>query len=145
GREMSAADLWQVFAQEYRLEEGVRLGAYRLEEDAQRQMRLNADVEVAGRGLELEGQGNGPVESFMAALQAHCGDDLQLLDYHEHAIGGGAKARAAAYIELRIGTRTLYGVGVDADIVAASFKALLSGVLRAGALLPTAQPASVAA
>jgi 2-isopropylmalate synthase len=145
GREMSAADLWQVFAQEYHIDEGVRLGAYRLQEDAQRQMRLSAGVEAAGRTLELEGQGNGPVESFMAALQAHCSDDLQLLDYHEHAIGAGSKARAAAYIELRIGTRTLYGVGVDADIVAASFKALLSGVLRAEALLPAKLPTSVAA
>ncbi len=143
GREMSAADLWQVFAQEYHVEQGLRLGAYRLQEDAQRQMQLSATVEVGGRALELHGRGHGPVESFMAALQAHCGEELQLLDYHEHAIGGGAKARAAAYIELRIGKRTLYGVGVDADIVAASFKALLSGVLRAGAMQPSA--ASLAA
>ncbi len=137
GREMTAADLWQVFAQEYHVESGLRLGAYRLHEDEQRQMRLNAAVEIGGRALELEGSGHGPVESFMAALQTHCAEELQLLDYHEHAIGAGAKARAAAYIELRIGKRTLYGVGVDADIVAASFKALLSGVHRAGAMQPS--------
>jgi 2-isopropylmalate synthase len=145
GREMSAADLWTVFAKEYRVDDRVQLGAYRLDEDAARQMQLNANVIVEGRGVELQGHGSGPVESFMAALQALCGDELQLLDYHEHAIGGGAKARAAAYIELRIGTRTLYGVGIDADIVAASFKALLSGVLRAGALRLEAVQASLQA
>jgi len=134
GREMSAADLWGVFAQEYRVDDRVQLGAYRLDEDAARQMRLNAHVIAEGRDLELQGQGSGPVESFLAALQALCDEDMQLLDYHEHAIGGGAKARAAAYIELRIGQRTLYGVGIDNDIVAASFKALLSGALRAGVL-----------
>ena len=137
GREMSAADLWRVFATEYRVDERVRLGAYRLDEDASlktRQMQLRAQVIVEGHGVELQGQGSGPVESFLAALQALCAEELQLLDYHEHAIGGGAKARAAAYIELRIGSRTYYGVGIDADIVAASFKALLSGVLRAGPL-----------
>ncbi len=134
GREMSAADLWSVFVQEYRVDDRVQLGAYRLDEDAARQMRLNAHVVAEGRDLELQGQGSGPVESFLAALQSLCDEDMQLLDYHEHAIGGGAKARAAAYIELRIGRRTLYGVGIDNDIVAASFKALLSGALRAGAL-----------
>jgi 2-isopropylmalate synthase len=144
GREMSAADLWSVFAQEYRVDERVQLGAYRLDEDAARQMQLNANVIVEDRSVDLQGRGSGPVESFMAALQALCGDELQLLDYHEHAIGGGAKARAAAYIELRIGARTLYGVGIDADIVAASFKALLSGVLRAGALRLEAPQASLA-
>jgi 2-isopropylmalate synthase len=35
---------------------------------------------------------------------------------------------------MRVGARGLYGVGIDADIVAASFKALLSGMARAGAL-----------
>ena len=50
-----------------------------------------------------------------------------MLDYHEHAIGGGADARAVAYLELRIGERRLFGVGIDADIVTASLKAVLSG------------------
>ena len=36
-----------------------------------------------------------------------------MLDYHEHAIGGGADAKAVAYIELRVGERTLFGVGID--------------------------------
>jgi 2-isopropylmalate synthase len=59
---------------------------------------------------------------------------LQVLDYHEHAIGAGAQARAASYIEMRVGARCLNGVGVDAAIVPASFKALLCGMARADAL-----------
>jgi hypothetical protein len=35
---------------------------------------------------------------------------------------------------MRVGERRLHGVGIDADIVAASFRALLSGMARAGAL-----------
>jgi 2-isopropylmalate synthase len=58
-----------------------------------------------------------------------------VLDYHEHAIGSGAQARAAAYLELRIGDRpALFGVGIDANIVSASMKAVLSGMQRVGAL-----------
>ena len=72
------------------------------------------------------------------------GAALEVLDYHEHAIGSGAQARAAAYLELRIGdTRTLFGVGIDANIVTASMKAVLSGLMRCN--LPLTSAADVAA
>ena len=133
GREMSASDLWQVFEREYRID-GRQLESYRLDEDGDGRVRLSARLQVDGATVELRGRGNGPVDAFAAALQAAFGAELQVLDYHEHAIGSSAKARAAAYIDMRIGSRRLYGVGIDADIVAASFKALLSGMARADAL-----------
>jgi 2-isopropylmalate synthase len=133
GREMSAADLWRVFEAEYRLD-GRMLESYRLDEDGAGRVRLNAALCVDERPVALHGQGSGPVDAFVAALQGAFDAQLQVLDYHEHAIGTGAKARAAAYIEMRVGERRLHGVGIDADIVAASFKALLSGMARAQAL-----------
>ncbi len=133
GREMSAADLWRVFESEYRLD-GKLLDSYRLDEDGDGRVRLQARLHVDGQPVGLSGQGNGPVDAFAAALQAAFDAEVQVLDYHEHAIGSGAKARAAAYIEMRVGERRLHGVGIDADIVAASFKALLSGMARAQAL-----------
>jgi 2-isopropylmalate synthase len=133
GREMSAADLWSVLEAEYRLDDR-QLESYRLDEVGDARVRLHATLRIDGEAVDLHGQGSGPVDAFVAALQSAFGSRLQVLDYHEHAIGTGAKARAAAYIEMRIGARRLYGVGIDADIVAASFKALLSGMTRARAL-----------
>jgi 2-isopropylmalate synthase len=133
GREMSAADIWAVFESEYRLDARL-LDSYRLDEEGEGRVRLNASLRVEGQPVALLGQGNGPVDAFAAALQSAFDAEVQVLDYHEHAIGSGAKARAAAYIEMRVGERRLHGVGIDADIVAASFKALLSGMARANAL-----------
>jgi 2-isopropylmalate synthase len=99
-------------------------------------VRLTASLRVDGHPMSLRGLGNGPVDALAAALQSAFDAELQVLDYHEHAIGRGAAARAAAYIEMRVGERRLHGVGIDADIVAASFKALLSGMARARALQP---------
>ena len=48
------------------------------------------------------------------------------------AVAAGADARAVAYLELRVGDRTLFGVGSDANIVSASLKAIVSGLQRAG-------------
>ncbi len=135
GREMSAADLWGVFESEYCLDDRV-LESYRLDEEGAGRVRLSATLRVDGQPVALQGQGNGPVDAFAAALQSAFDAELQVVDFHEHAIGSGAKARAAAYIEMRVGERRLHGVGIDADIVAASFKALLSGMARLQALRP---------
>ena len=43
----------------------------------------------------------------------------------------GGDANAAAYIEMDVEGRTLWGVGIDGDIAVASLKALISGVNRA--------------
>jgi 2-isopropylmalate synthase len=133
GREMSAADLWAVFEREYRVGSH-RLEQYRLDEDGAGRVRVQVTLRIDGTPLSLQGRGSGPVDAFVAALQAEFGVPLQVLDYHEHAIGAGVQARAASYIEMRVGARCLHGVGVDADIVAASFKALLCGMARADAL-----------
>jgi 2-isopropylmalate synthase len=143
GREMTAADLWQVFESEYRLDRRV-LDSYRLDEQGASQVQLQAALQIDGQVLGLSGQGNGPVDAFAAALQAAFDVPVQVLDYHEHAIGSGAKAKAASYIEMRVGERRLHGVGIDADIVAASFKALLSGMARAGALQAEAAVSAMA-
>jgi 2-isopropylmalate synthase len=55
---------------------------------------------------------------------------VRVLDYHEHATGSGANAQAVAYLELRIDEQTLFGVGLDANIVSASLKAIVSGLQR---------------
>jgi 2-isopropylmalate synthase len=88
-------------------------------------------VEVSGQRLSIQGAGNGPIDAFVEALGAACGQTIRVLDYHEHAISSGADARAVAYLELRIGARTLFGVGIDSNIVSASLKAIVSGLQRA--------------
>jgi 2-isopropylmalate synthase len=53
------------------------------------------------------------------------------MDYHEHAIGIGTDTRAACYVEARIDEGTTgFGVGIDRDIVTASFNAVLSALNR---------------
>ena len=86
-----------------------------------------ADITHEGESIQLSGTGNGPIDAFVQALAL----DVTVMDYHEHAIGSGAEAQAACYVELRMGNgATLFGVGIDANIVTASFKAILGAVNR---------------
>ncbi|HEY2978265.1 MAG TPA: 2-isopropylmalate synthase [Burkholderiaceae bacterium] len=133
GKELTAADIWAVFEREYCLDTA-RLTHQTLAEGEGGDVQLRADVQVGNDGFTVHGVGNGPVDAFVAGLAVRTGESIEVLDYHEHAIGSGAQARAAAYVELRIGARTLFGVGIDANIVSASMKAVLSALQRVGAL-----------
>ena len=64
-------------------------------------------------------------------MRKETGIAFDLADYREHAMGTGANATAIAYVELRLPDgATLFGVGIDKNIVTASLKAVLSGVNR---------------
>ena len=56
--------------------------------------------------------------------------DVRVLDYAEHALSSGGDAIAAAYVECAVGEQILWGVGLDANIVTASLKAVISAVNR---------------
>jgi 2-isopropylmalate synthase len=79
--------------------------------------------------MTLQGEGNGPIAAFVDALSV-VGIDVRVLDYTEHALSSGDDATAAAYVECAVGGHVLWGVGIDANIVTASLKAVLSAVNR---------------
>ena len=134
GKEFTAQDLFGLFEGEYGIR-SIPAPRHQVLEQAQGMagtvVQLAAEVEVDGHSISVQGAGNGPIDAFVEALGAACGETIRVLDYHEHAIGSGADARAVAYLELRVGERTLFGVGMDSNIVSASLKAIVSGLQRA--------------
>ena len=91
---------------------------------------LRVGLYVNGEHQELNGNGNGPIAAFVDALST-IDYDVRVLDYAEHAMSAGDDAKAAAYLECAIDGDVFWGVGVDANIVTASLKAVLSAVNRA--------------
>ena len=70
---------------------------------------------------------------FQRILNRHFGLNIRVVDCHEHAIGAGANATAVSYVEVRMNDEatSLFGVGIDSNIVAASLKAVVSALNRA--------------
>jgi len=132
GKELSAAEIWNIFEREYG--SGVHARA-RVEHPvfSGETLHLSAVVHLEGRVFSVDGVGSGPIDAFVNGLNCHLGaSPIRVLDYHEHSIGSGSDAQAVAYLELRIGDAlTLFGVGIDANIVSASLKAITSGLQRA--------------
>ena len=136
GKELTAQDLWSLFEGEYGLR-STAVPQHQVLEELRTaegtQVALAAQVQVGGRAFGIRGTGNGPIDAFVAGLSQVTGESIRVLDYHEHSIGAGANAQAVAYLELRVGEKTLFGVGMDANIVSASLKAIVSGLHRATA------------
>ena len=148
GKELSAAELWGIFEREYGLgaKRAAQVGQVEVHEGPSGSVRLVAQVGFGGHDWRIEGQGAGPIDAFVDGLNRHLPQPLRVLDYHEHSIGSGADAKAAAYLEVRIGdAATLFGVGIDANIVSASLQAIMSGLQRAkGRGVLSLQPAVLA-
>jgi 2-isopropylmalate synthase len=93
---------------------------------------LEANVRLEGGERWIKGHGNGPIAAFVDALGRDAGLPVEIVDYAEHALGEGADARAVAYVETRTpgSGKVRWGVGVDANIVTASLRAVVSAVNR---------------
>ena len=128
GGEVAPDELWSIFSAEYLTPGPVRLLRHE-SSTVDGTVRVTADVTVDGEPRVVTGQGNGPIAAFTAGL-APLGWEVRVLDYAEHALSAGGDARAAAYLELQIGDRILWGVAVDENIVTASLHAVLNAVAR---------------
>ena len=132
GKELSSADIWSLFEATYLRRDGVVLRDYSLlPEPRAGERRIAATIAVDESERRIEGVGNGPIAAFVDALRRDCGIALNVLDYHEDAVSAGADAQAAAYVQIGDGDdTTLYGVGMDSDIVTASLRAVASAATR---------------
>ncbi len=142
GGEILPAALWSAFRDEYLPVTAAEAAATNTEQWGRfslLSMRSDSTVDGAdtisvrmtdgGQEITIEGSGNGPIAAFVSAMST-LGVDVRVLDYAEHALSSGGDARAAAYVEAAVGERVLWGVGLDANIVIASLKAVVSAVNR---------------
>ena len=128
GGEVNPQQMWDIFATEYLTERRVGLLGYRTS-TVEGKVELVADVTVAGEEHHLTGVGNGPIDAFVHAL-SDVDVTVRVLDYAEHAMSAGGDAQAAAYVECDVDGQVRWGVGIDANIVTASLRAVASALNR---------------
>jgi len=139
GGEVTSEQIWEVFQDEYLPAPASRpedkWGRYELlstrtASDMSGTVSLDVRLRVGDEVEEARGEGNGPIAAFLAVM-AEQGHEIKLYDYVEHTLSEGGDALAAAYVELQVGDKRLWGVGIDGDISTASLKAVVSAVNRA--------------
>jgi 2-isopropylmalate synthase len=133
GTEVSPTVIWDVFTTEYLQEESnVRLSSHELKSDSvSGTTNVTAQVIVGGEIRTIVGEGNGPIDAFVHAVQTGLGTQIDVVDYAEHAMGQGSEATAVAYVETTDGSGNVrWGVGTDPNIITASFRAVLGAYER---------------
>ncbi len=128
GGEVSPQAMWDFFSAEYFSDRRFTLHGYEAS-TVDGKVTLTAEVAVDGVVRSVSATGNGPIDAFVHAL-GDFGVDVRVLDYAEHALTAGESAQAAAYVECSVDGQTYWGVGIDANIVTASLRAVLSAANR---------------
>ena len=143
GGEMTAQHIWTLFEATYLspATANIRYVEHHLFDHAGvpgklRVQGIRLAVEVNGEPMLLSGEGNGPIDAAVQALQA-LDVHLQVRSFEERSTKAsttGGDAQACAFLELMPagGGTERFGVGMDTNIVTASVKALISGVNRLG-------------
>ena len=136
GKELSGKEIWSIFDKAYMTQPEGRFNFvdHRSVPDthASEVRDLTATITDGGKEVVLKGKGTGPIDAFMTAINAHTGEDMKIVSYHEHAVGVGAGTDAVAYVEIqRADGPVLFGVGRHANITKASLKAVVSAINRA--------------
>jgi 2-isopropylmalate synthase len=133
GGEVAPAEMWEIFSREYLVDHQpsprLSVATYAVS-TVDGKVELAGDASLDGTPRQLTGVGNGPIDAFVHAL-SDVGIDVRVLDYAEHAMSAGGDAQAAAYVEAEVNGEVRWGVGVDANIVTASLRAVAAAVNRA--------------
>ena len=136
GKELSPADIRAAFDREYVRGDGAgrlrRPSAPSTTWPTARIEQLVAHLTVDGTSSACS---TAPATARSTRSCTRCatdgGFDIHVQNYHEHGVGAGEDATAVAYVQLRIGTeQTVYGVGLDPNIVTATLRAVVSAVNR---------------
>ena len=128
-KELDAGEIREAFFENFvNLSRPLQLIEYHLEQSSPAQVVCHARIILDGVEKEISGEGNGPINSFVHALETAGLKDFILTDYRSHAIRGGSDSDSAAYIQLRSSDSkiTLWGCGVDPSIEMAGLKSLVS-------------------
>jgi 2-isopropylmalate synthase len=137
GGEVTSDQLWEIFQDEYLPSQDVdtkwgrfELKRMRTESEMDGVVNLAVVLRDETNEVSVSGTGNGPISAFIDVLSKQ-GVSVKVNDYLEHTLSASGDALAAAYTELVVDGKVLWGVGIDGDIAIASIKALISAVNRA--------------
>ncbi|KAK6203633.1 uncharacterized protein RJT21DRAFT_119797 [Scheffersomyces amazonensis] len=135
GRELKSEEITTLFKSKYCITSPISLKDFEVTKN-----KINNDREIYavlnnanGETINIKGQGNGPISSFIDAISKEFGVLFEVINYTEHSLGSGTQGQAATYIELGYVNShgqnvRRWGCGIDSDVSEASIEAILTVV-----------------
>ncbi len=134
-REIRPAEIWEAFQAEYLQQQSPFSCIQYFENLSAQAASISATVKKGEVEHAVSGNGNGPIDAFVDALNREFSLAVRIADYQEQSISEGASGTAMAYIEIQCGNSdSVFGVGMNPSIVKASLDAILCALNRAAKL-----------
>ena len=125
-------EIYKIFMEEYvNVTAPYQLVDFLLKKEPDGTRKGTVDLLVEGKAETFVARGNGRLDAVSNALQKNLGISYKDVTYSEHALEIGQNSRAMAYIGIVTEDgRTVWGAGLDTDIITASIQALFSAINR---------------
>ncbi|MBR9908847.1 MAG: 2-isopropylmalate synthase [Gammaproteobacteria bacterium] len=132
--ELSPQQIWNVFDTHYlQPTREHELRNFDLKQDSAENDGLDAlalHFSLRGDDVTLKGSGAGAISAFTQAWQQRFGDNVEVLDYSEHALRTGTDSQAMAYALVSINNQRYIGVARHRDVVGASLQAVINAAVQ---------------
>ena len=130
GKEITSNEVWNIFESNYLKPVNNFLYIKHTSSSKDEIHSLQLTMKMNDKEVQIEGSGNGPIDSFINGISENMGITLKVADYQQSAISSGSDAKAAAYIELEKDDKTFWGVGINPNTTRASFDAIIVGLSK---------------
>ena len=128
--EVDSGTIHALFRKHFVLDRGpLRLLGYRLDRDGTDV--IEANLSDGKSRVVLRGEGEGAISAFVDAWVCHSGQEMNIIDFSEHAMAEGTDAEAVAYVQLNVDGMRISGAAFNRDTVSASLGAVLSALNHA--------------
>ena len=101
-------------------------------DDSGNERKRYLTINYKGNEETYFGDGEGPIESVISALNASGHYNIDIVDYSQHSLNDGSKSDAITYLEIKdiASGKTAFGVGIDSSVVRSTINAIFSAINR---------------
>ncbi len=127
GKELDSKEIWESFEENYLFSNSNKITYIsHVVESSKEEDKISLTIKDNSKEIIINGEGNGPIDAFINALNDYLKTNFKVSDYHQHSRGSGSDAAAIAYIEIQNNKISDWGAGIDQNTTVASYKAILN-------------------
>ena len=134
GTELSFTEIESEFQKEFvnRID-ALELIKYKISQSSKNEVESTLTLKKDGKEVQLEGRGNGPINSLVYAMKQEGWKNFDLKEYRSHSIGHTSASLSVSYVQIGMKddpTKRFWGCGVHTSIRRSGLYALLSAYNR---------------
>ena len=133
-KELSFSEIEDAFKQEFvNRKDALELIKYKIRQASETEVESTLLLKKDGVEIEMEGRGNGPINSLVYAMKQKGWKNFDLKEYRSHSIGHSSASLSVSYVQIALKNdpaKRFWGCGIHTSIRRSGLYALLSAYNR---------------